>query len=227
MNAAAAMRDLIAIVADKDMEFSLKGLLSRPKALGIRSVTADVVVHIERDPGCYRRAHDLLRAFTGRYAHAVVLFDRQGCGVEQKTAGELEHEVEARLQRSGWKSRAVAVVLDPELEVWVWSDSPHVAEVLGWSGERPTLRDWLLAKGFAQQGRAKPRDLKAAMEAVLRRTNCPRSAARYEQLAKRVSFERCVDPVFTKLKKTLRGWFSASPEGLASDSGTSNETELP
>lgn len=38
-------KDLIVLVADKDMEHALKGLLARPAALGIRSVNADILVH--------------------------------------------------------------------------------------------------------------------------------------------------------------------------------------
>ncbi|MEN8217380.1 MAG: hypothetical protein ABFS56_13640 [Pseudomonadota bacterium] len=26
-----------------------------------------------------------------------------------------------------------------ELEIWVWSDSPHVAEILGWKNKQPDL----------------------------------------------------------------------------------------
>jgi len=47
--------DLIALVADADMEAAVRALLSRPSALGIRSITFDVKRHIQRDAGCLRR----------------------------------------------------------------------------------------------------------------------------------------------------------------------------
>jgi hypothetical protein len=44
--------DLVLLVADKNIEHGLRGLLSRPQALGIRSVTSKTYVHPQRDPGC-------------------------------------------------------------------------------------------------------------------------------------------------------------------------------
>lgn len=36
--------DLVLLVADKDMEYAMKGLLSRPAALGIRRVSCEIYV---------------------------------------------------------------------------------------------------------------------------------------------------------------------------------------
>ena len=50
-------KDLVALVADKDdkdIEHALKGLLSRPQSLGIRKVTADVLVHPRHESGLCR-----------------------------------------------------------------------------------------------------------------------------------------------------------------------------
>ena len=38
------MKDLVVLVSDKNMEFVVKGLLSRPPALGIRDVFSDTFV---------------------------------------------------------------------------------------------------------------------------------------------------------------------------------------
>ena len=35
-------KDLVVLAADKDMEYALKGLLSRPQALGIRKIEVDI-----------------------------------------------------------------------------------------------------------------------------------------------------------------------------------------
>ena len=43
-------KDLVVLVADKDMEHALKGLLGRPRALGIREIEADIRVHPRHDP---------------------------------------------------------------------------------------------------------------------------------------------------------------------------------
>jgi hypothetical protein len=63
------------LVADKDMEFALKGLLARPQALGIRQITYDLFVHNRRDPGCLNEAAHFLRRFLHNHQYALVLFD--------------------------------------------------------------------------------------------------------------------------------------------------------
>jgi hypothetical protein len=207
MNQSLVQQDLVVVVADKDMEYTIRGLLSREKALRMRAVSAEVFAHPEHDPGCYLRSHTFLRSMVNKYAKAIVLFDRAGCGADARTRAKLEAEVEERLGGSGWKGRCGAIVLDPELEIWVWSDAPHVAEILGWRGRTPPLPQWLRDEQFWQDGAAKPHAPKEAMQAVLRLTQLPRSASRYKQLAEAVSLDRCRDAAFLKLKRTLQVWF--------------------
>lgn len=208
MNNLLANKDLVLLVADKDMEFAIRGILNRHLALGIRAISADVFIHPERDPGCYLSAHDFLRSMAGKYQKSLVLFDRDGCGAEEKTREELEKEVEKKLAAAGWNGRSRVVVLDPELEIWVWSDSPHVANILGWKSTNPLMQKWLIEKKYLHEGDAKPHAPKEAMQAVLRLARLPRSASRYQQLAEKVSLERCSDAAFMKLKATLQGWFA-------------------
>lgn len=203
-------RDIIFLVADKNMEAAVQGLIGRPESLQVRTIEAVIRTHPEKDPGCYLTAHDLLRPFCSRYAHAIVVFDREGCGNEVKLREELEAEVEDRLARNGWADRARTVVIAPELEMWVWSDSPEVDRALGWVGRSPALRPWLNEKKLLHQGEGKPDRPKEAVEAALRFVRKPRSSAIYRQLAESVSFRRCVDPAFKKLATTLQTWFPPS-----------------
>jgi hypothetical protein len=96
----------------------------------------------------------------------------------------------------------------------VWADSPHVESALGWS-EAMTLRGWLMQKGWLQEGESKPVQPKMAVEEALRRARRPRSSSMYQELARRVSTERCVDAAFLKLRETLSRWFS-SPQTFPS-----------
>lgn len=57
------MKDLVCVVADKQIAATLDALLLRPRALGIRSVEAEILVHPHHDPGCYARPADLLRGY--------------------------------------------------------------------------------------------------------------------------------------------------------------------
>lgn len=209
MTESSAQRDVIFLVADRNMEAAVRGLLSRRKSLGIRSLDAVVRTHPEKDPGCCLRAHDFLRAFRNRYSRAIVIFDREGSGREQVGREAIEADLEQRLAANGWADRARAIVIDPELENWVWSDSSEVDNALGWAGQAPGLRPWLVEKGFLQHGQTKPGRPKEAMEAALRLVRKPRSSAIYGELAERVSFRRCSDSAFLKLTTTLQAWFSS------------------
>ena len=131
---AVLVKDLIVLVADKDMEQAILAILSRPKSLVMRQISFQVLVDsTEHDPGCFHRSHELLRSQQARFSHALVVFDLHGCGQESQSREQLETTVEGRLGSSGW-THAACICIDPELENWVWIDSPHVANRLGWSG---------------------------------------------------------------------------------------------
>lgn len=202
-------QDLVLLVADKDTEMSVRGILARRETLGIRSVRYSVYVHPEHDPGCRLRAHQFLRSFVNLYHHALVIFDREGCGRDAASRDELESDLEMRLNKSGWGDRAAVVVADPELEAWVWSDSPHVDEVLGWMGRNPNLRLWLQQRGFLLANQLKPARPKEAMLAALCAAHRPPSSSLFERLAHAVSFARCTDAAFAKLTQVLKRWVPA------------------
>lgn len=207
------IKDLVLLVADENMRFTMKGILSRSPSLAIRSITCDPYVHPQRDPGCLMQSHEFLRSRANQYAHALVMFDRDGCGHEKRSREELEQRVEERLSAAGWEGRSAAIALDPELEIWVWNESPHVDAALGWTGKQPDLRSWLKQCGFTEDGQAKIYPPKEAVERALKAARKPRSSAIYAELAGRVSFERCTDAAFTKLRDVLRGWFPPMAAG--------------
>ena len=60
---------------------------------------------------------------------------------------ELESLIENRLARH-WADRAAAIVIDPELENWLWADSLHMAQSVGRSGDVSCLRAWLQTQGL-------------------------------------------------------------------------------
>lgn len=204
-------KDLVVLAADKDAQQAILALLGQRQAsLRIRQVAADVIVHNQHDPGCLNASAGLLQAYLRTHAHALVVFDREGCGRDQNPRGELEKLVESDLHKAGWQERAAAVVIDPELENWLWADSPHVASALHWAGQDLGLRAWLVQQGFLQsEQEVKPARPKEARDAVLKQVRLPASAALYKKLAESVSLEKCVDPAFRKLVDTLRRWFPA------------------
>lgn len=160
-------KDLIVLAADKDMEHALQGLLARPATLSIRSVNADVLVHPQHDAACAQHGVPFLASFSNQYEYGLLMFDHEGSGKENISSRDLQKQINDEFYRSTWGTRARAIVLSPELESWIWSDSPHVDEVAGWKTRNPPLRRWLANQGWLQKGEVKPRQPKEAFRAAL------------------------------------------------------------
>lgn len=107
--------DLFVLVADEDMAQAVRGLLSRPQALKMAPAISEVRRHPGRDSGCRIGAAKFLHAYLDSYRHALVMFDLNGSG-SHKSREETQREVERELSMQGWKNRAKAIVIQPELE---------------------------------------------------------------------------------------------------------------
>jgi hypothetical protein len=200
-------KDLVVLIPDKNTEAAVLGILRRTESLGIRTITHDRFVHPERDPGCRCQSVSFMRTFASRYSRCLVLFDKEGAGAGDKGREQIEAEIESGLRTSGWGDRACVIVIDPELEAWVWGNSPHVEIALGWQDRPVRLRAWLEAEGLWEPTCAKPARPKEAVERVMLESRKRRSSAVYEQLARRVSLSECTDPAFAKLRTILKEWF--------------------
>ena len=114
------------------------------------------------------------------------------------------------LQPHARSHRHAAVVIAPELENWIWQDSPHVCAHLGHDGSFTDLRQQLERKGFWRPGEAKPHRPKEAVEEVLRVNRIPRSSAIYRDLAGCIGTRGCTDRAFLSLRDAMRRWFPAA-----------------
>ncbi len=204
------MKELIVLAADKSIQQTIEALLARPDALGIRPLARgnwDIVIQPQHDASLYLTAHEFLRPQSSRYRYALTVSDRHGSGRGEETREEMERSIEDRLAHSGWNENRAAVVIDPELEVWVWSDSPQVEAVVGWKGHTLSLRHWLAEEGYLIEDQSKPLSPQECLAKALRKARKPRSSSLFRELAEKVSFRRCTDPAFGKLCAVLREWF--------------------
>ena len=202
------MSDLVVLSADKPMEAVVKALLRRTGSLGIRDASCTFLRHFERDGGVRTTGAELLRTVANQHDKALMVLDFEGSGSHADTAAELEAQLDERL-RTVWHDRAKCIVIEPELDIWMWGSDARLAQTLAWPGP-PSPRDWLGDNGFAFDLAGKPERPKEAMEAVLRRLRKPMSAAIYGNLAATIGLRACTDPAFTRLSATLEAWFGAS-----------------
>lgn len=208
------MRDCLFLVADKNMEGMLKGFFSRDafhRAMGCGHFDFDLrqdllVAHGQNDPGLYTRANEFLQPYASTHRHAVIIVDAEWGGSPGEDA--ISKRLNQHLLNAGWLDESgCAVVIAPELENWVWQESPHVCSVLGYDGTFVALRTRLENEGFWQPTKAKPDRPKEAVEWTLRQSKKARSSAIYQKLATRITARGCTDPAFHTLRNALLRWF--------------------
>ncbi|HZN40172.1 MAG TPA: hypothetical protein VFD82_15305 [Planctomycetota bacterium] len=203
------MIDLVCLVADKNMEALVGAVLQRPESLGIRPIVPKLVVHPHRDPGCYKDSTRFVRMYRQEALHALVLLDRAWEGAPAKPTIELEADVDGDLRQLGpeW---AKSIVIDPEIEVWLFRRTPRLDEELGWKERTPGLAEELAKAGLWPADAEKPADPKRAIEWALHRVSRPRSSSIYRKLGATLGMKTCTDSAFNRFRTTLRAWFPAA-----------------
>ena len=152
MSRARERMDLVVLVPDLDIAGTVEGLLNRPETVGARPVSFSITRHLRRDSGCRSGAAERLREYIRDYRYTIVLFDKHGCGDPGERRESIRDDVELRLSRNGWRDRCRAIVIEPELEAWIWNRSREVPSILGWKGDYGSLRNWLTSKAAVVGG---------------------------------------------------------------------------
>ena len=136
--------------------------------------------------------------------------DYEGSGTNQSNAIALETELDNRLDEK-WKSKAKAIVIEPEVDVWMWGADNAIENLVGWTAPAGmSIRNWLRSRGFLIDANEKPIRPKEALEQALQVLGMPRSSALYEEIAKKISLRRCKDAAFNRLRNQLTSWFSST-----------------
>jgi len=207
------MKDMIVLVPDRNMRFGIDSLLYRHDSLNIRQISYDILIHPRHDPGIYCEGVELLRDFTNQYRYALVFIDHEGSGQENASVDEIANHIKYGLENNGWQDRAEVIVFEPELEIWLWAESTHTANVLGWD-DYNTLKNWLVSKGLWEEDAPKPRRPKDALETSLTVKRISRTSSIYEEIASKVSLHRCRVPSFLKFREILQKWFPKNEGGI-------------
>ena len=206
------MRDCIFLLADTNMEAAFKGFLCRDQfhqSLGCGAFDFDagqdlVVASGDSDPGLYTRGHQLLKPYLQTHIHAILVLDSEWDG--SPGAEAIDAHISANLYQSGWSEDSCKViVIDPELENWIWQRNDHVAKALGLGSALEFSN--ALSSDIWPEGQAKPHRPKETLEAVLRANRIPRSSSIYKNITSRVSVGGCEDNSFQLLRTTLQTWF--------------------
>jgi len=199
------MKDLALLVADKNMDYAMRGILDRPKSLGIRAVSYEIRQHVGRDGGVRTTGPETLALLRKQFSYGIVMLDWEGSGTKADSAIALEQELGSRLSPS-WGNQAKAIVIEPELDVWIWGSDNALSRILEWS-EGQSIRTWLARRGYQFNESEKPVHPKKALDELMVRLDKPRSSVLYEKITGNISLAKCVDPAFNRLRSTLQSWF--------------------
>lgn len=208
------MRDCIFLLADKNMQAAFEGFLTRQafhQSLGCESFSFDIAVAAgDNDPGLYTRGHELLRPYQVTHRHAVIVLDAEWEGSPGKEA--IVSHIDEQIAATGWmEGQFTVIVIDPELENWIWQQNDHVARGLGFASRAELMADTDLQAAWPQ-GQSKPSSPKETLEALLRKRRIPRSSSIYKQITAQVSAQRCQDSAFQRLIERLKAWFPQEGE---------------
>ncbi|MBF0212266.1 MAG: hypothetical protein HQM00_01740 [Magnetococcales bacterium] len=207
------MRDCVFLLADSNMKGAFEGFFSREAfyhSIGCGpfrfTASEDLVVAAgDNDPGLFTRGHELLRPYRQTHQYALVVLDAAWEG--SPGAERIRQKVSTNLLESGWsQDRFHVVVIEPELETWIWQQNPHVATALGFDDVETLMADDLLARAWSA-GQPKPSNPKETLETLLRKKRIPRSSAIYQKITSKVSVRQCQDASFLAMVEILRGWF--------------------
>lgn len=215
------MKDLFVLTADADAEAVIRGVLSRPEALGIKDIEATVDRFVGRDSGIVRDGPAFLRAakFKQSFEKVILVWDHHGSGWEQKkTPEEAASDVAKQLELVTWKNRSLPVVVVPEIEEWLWHGTSAIRFHFGIDEE--TLQQWV--EEFAERWDTTPVEAKKHLPKEMfefvrgEKMHKPKTPRHFEQIASRVSipaWEKSAS--FLSFAQMLRTWFPASQKVLS------------
>ncbi len=136
------VKDLLVYTADADALGFMRGLMSRPRALGIRPIDFAIERHPQRDAGMVQSGAELARLRKRMYAKALLMWDHHGSGRDHKQSpDEVAADVKAKLDAVTWSGNSAVAVLVPELEQWLWFCESAVASHCSITPEQ--LRAWV------------------------------------------------------------------------------------
>jgi hypothetical protein len=235
------MKPLLILTADNECVATLRGFFERKdfhKSLGcgpiqLAGVTFDVEkdirVHPGHDCGVWSDPQMVLFAERKNYAKALIILDEAWEGAPK--AENLVSDIEKRAQAEGqWeRDRFEVVLIQPELEAWIWQRNIHVAEAFEFPGSDGGLWELLTVQSLALDKRtkkhlfvnldplndvaawpkneAKPKNPKGVVEAVSAHCQSGPASGVFNEISAKVGVKHCVDGSFHKLRDALRGWF--------------------
>lgn len=206
-------RDCAFYVADKTMRDTFEGFLSREdRCLQLGCGHFDFVPSEDlffaggqNDPGIFTRGGALVSSLINTHKKLVIALDCDWDGSPGQA--EILSKVTNQLHQGGWAPQDVLVIaIEPELEQWIWQDSPVLAAELRMNAPQG-LKAMLGQRGLWPAEAAKPPSPKDLFIQLRRENNVKLSSSIFKRIASKVPVAACEDGEFRRLLAQLRAWF--------------------
>jgi hypothetical protein len=241
------MKPLLILTADKECAATVRGFFEREhfhRALGCGPIQLgestfdpekDVLVHPGHDPGVWKDCQQILLTERKAYDKALIILDAAWSGAPRPE--RLVADIEKLAHRQGkWeRDRFEVILIQPELEAWIWQRNIHVAEAFDFPGPEGELWELLALQSLALDkrtkkhyfvpadelaGRApawapaetKPQNPKGVVEALSDYCRSGPASGIFNEISSKVSVARCQDGAFAKLRAALGRWFPRNLE---------------
>jgi hypothetical protein len=238
------MKPLLLLLADSECASTFRGFFGREKfhqSLGCGPIQLnnanfdpekDIRVHPAHDPGVWKDPQTILFAERHIYEKCLVILDEawEGAPAPEKIIEDIEGLVETEAKWA--RDRFEVILIQPELEAWIWQRNPHVAEAFEFNGTDAQLWNFLAKQSLrldahkkkhrfiganADGGsppvwpktQRKPQNPKGLVEALAYHCHSGPASGMFNEISSKISVTGCVDPAFVKLRDTLREWFPA------------------
>ena len=241
------MKPLLILTADNECAATVRGFFEREyfhRALGCGPFRLgesafdpekDVLVHPGHDPGVWSNPQLVLFSERKAYDKALIILDAAWSGVPRPDRLVADIEKLARNKGKWERERFEVILIQPELEAWIWQRNIHVAEAFDFSGPDADLWEQLALQSLALDKRTKkhyfvpadtasgqppawatterkPNNPKGVVEALSAYCRSGPPSVIFNEISSKVSVARCEDEAFRKLRDTLRRWFPPEPE---------------
>lgn len=209
------MKDLCIWVADAETGAFLKALLGRPRALNIREIECDFERHTGRDSGMVTNGPELTRQMKRFYRKTLLVLDYHGCGRENRQpAKQVAEEMQGRLDVVTWQGKSSVVIVEPELERWLWLCESAIAKHFSISAEelRQSCRAYADKQGKSLD-QIKEKEPKTLLDHICRHHH-PRHFGpdNFENIGQHASIKQLqASPSFQRFHQAMQSWFPRPP----------------
>lgn len=222
------LRHIFFLVADGQTETTIKAFFNRTDfckklKVGPFEVGDMDIEKVGNDAEVFYRAADRARSRLKTHQKLVVILDEAWDDKRAPDAATIKERLTQDLYAKGWEyDRFVVIVIQPELENWIWNDTAHMHRVFrfdqipGFTSARDYFREAKVDSAGKRchwpEQASKPTNPKEALHMLCRESRAKPDAAKYADVVCGVNVLRCQEPGFQELLATLRRWFGAESE---------------